>query len=126
MREIKFRAWDGKQMHYKDFMAISLEGKRYTYSDETWWTDYSNDPWGELGDVELMQFTGLYDKNGKEIWEGDILKSKIMKTLMPVKWYSESAGFHLAWIVGHNVEVIGNIYEHPDLLKGVGNYAEES
>ena len=121
MREIKFRAWDGKAM-----------GKPFNLE---WFKEGSNLPedWNpELGKWEVnaifMQFTGLKDRNGKEIYEGDIVEAegKEGKQQFKVFWYRAGV-----WSI-HNVavsdtfwreddqlrqfEVIGNIYENPELL----------
>jgi uncharacterized phage protein (TIGR01671 family) len=68
MREIKFRAWDGKVMYVVDVLAIS---------ECTW----SCPDYGKRGVslayqpyIEVMQYTGIEDKNDKEIYEGDIVK----------------------------------------------------
>lgn len=122
-REIKFRAWDKalKTMSYSPLHSIGFDGKLY-YGN----ADFKDYP------VELMQFTGLHDKNGKEIWEGDIVKcqqgcshevmwdKEIGGTFgggMP-GWYLKglikSGGRGYAW-TGEE-EIIGNIYENPELL----------
>lgn len=69
MREIKFRAWDGKRMYYdpNDFY-LRMDGSCFDVFE------------GEMdepicGQPILMQYTGLKDKNGKEIYEGDIVKT---------------------------------------------------
>jgi len=115
MREIKFRAWiDNKQNRY---MAIQGEPDLETFG--SFIHHYS--------DCEkLMQFTGLKDKNGKEIYEGDILenpenkKSVIIWTLNG--YFAESqkddriTSFPLSLYFVENKKIIGNIYENPELL----------
>lgn len=71
---------------------------------------------------ELMQYTGLHDKNGKEIYEGDILKITYKlsgKTIISsVRW--ANAKFKPTRLSEHNqyeIEIIGNIYQNPELLK---------
>ena len=84
----------------------------------------------DFDEIELMQSTGLKDKNGKEIFEGDILDYKGRKAL--VRWHGSYASFiyrfvdelqkrktewkplYLAYM---KCEIIGNIYENPELLE---------
>jgi len=111
MREIKFRAWDGKKMlQGQSVMNLSL-ATLLTWSDK------------------VMQFTGLKDKNGKEIYEGDLIQDLPdgyePRLIDEVVWWEEK----LAWAVkdkfgGYGMlwpekefKVIGNIYENPELIK---------
>ena len=81
-------------------------------------------------DVILMQSTGLFDKNGKEIFEGDILDYKGRKAL--VRWHGSYASFiyrfvdelqkrntewKLLYLAYMKCEIIGNVYENPELLE---------
>lgn len=146
MRVIKFRAWNivDKFMfpvRCLDFTSIGMymgdtaKFWVYMYFDESSSIDdpESQDDVCFPGDaVELMQFTGLYDKHGKEIYEGDILK---MRKDIPceVRWSTEKAKFGVRFINTHNFtgkqywfkslewavkqrycEIIGNVYENPN------------
>ena len=81
----------------------------------------------------LGQFTGLYDKNGKEIYEGDIIRfSKLPGNVCEVKWNKSIAAFCIRFSIENklgirplgvwqewekNIEIIGNIHDNPELLK---------
>jgi len=127
MREIKFRAWDKIA---KKFMWPWPDG--FHLLGETTCFDLIGQQLKErspekntlemLNDVELMQYTGLHDKNGKEIYEGDIFR--IPETPPEVNvikyvdgaWYLHPHGLYLTdWY--NRGEVIGNIYENPELLE---------
>ena len=115
MREIKFRAWDGEQIM------------------PAFWVDERKDFFGliyqrGMSKVQFMQYTGLKDKNGKEIYEGDIVKYD-SGNLFGIefkfgKWLCVNKNDDLKTGILYDllnasveIEVISNIYENPELLK---------
>jgi hypothetical protein len=118
MREIKFRAWDKENEEMYDVAMIDVETGEVAYTDHP--TGYNAD--ALLEQVELMQYTGLKDKNGKEIYEGDII---LRQDEVGRIEFSEDGSFlirfphHLARMnaTWGPIEVIGNIYENPELLE---------
>lgn len=128
MRPIKFRAWDktNKKMRYFDTCWLFGE-----YQSIAWRiTEDSKDPddtdyclsFDNEDLTELMQFTGLTDKTKKPIYEGDVVKSfdGIISEIIwneSVAAFSDTNGDEWGMIEPSFIEVIGNIYENPELLK---------
>ncbi len=128
-REIKFRAWDSvhnrmiysdKHLGYMPFddncfcnydFNISKKGA-YCFA----YDDYNDEIINET-DLPIMMWTGLKDKNGKDVYEGDLLKSYYEKSGI-IKWNDELGAFQVKGIPSqtmkrcHEMEVIGNIYEN--------------
>lgn len=124
MREIKFRAWHKEKKIIGEVLGIDILHKEIFFSDE----DVDCYEHTDFKDIELMQYTGLKDKNNKEIYEGDIVKLRTNHGIGVVKNYDEWGAFVVEYIkprplavLGTNyykedIEVIGNIYENPELL----------
>ena len=113
MREIKFRAWDKKQNKMRQDFNLSWSGK-ILFEDSIGSDEF-----------EIMQYTGLKDKNGKEIYEGDIVRisdnhTEVINWIGDGDWMGEKqplVGFiHNASIYKKPIEVIGNLYENANLL----------
>lgn len=133
MREIKFRAWDKK-------------AKKFIPTRNIVWNDnglvginmgFSRKEKRFIGNIKIMQYTGLKDKNGKDIYEGDLIKDdegEIEEVKPPeifecdafkVYGYKFCSGHFidargektLERFYSHQPEIIGNIYENPDLIK---------
>lgn len=114
MREIKFRAWDnGAKMYQTMAPMINIHTG-----------EISNLP----GRFILEQFTGLLDKNGKEIYEGDIVSQFIGKSYYtgPAVVKYTITEYHCGYYIRglelgiercETCEIIGNIHENPELLK---------
>lgn len=111
MREIKFRIWDGEGM-------ITTDGNYHfdDYNGLVFHSEYG----GVRIDVKLMQYTGLKDKNGKEIYEGDIItdgQGDKRTIVFRNGWFcAEYPSGQLYMPSEMYREIIGNIYENPDLL----------
>ena len=142
MREIKFRAWDKENKKMlspetllkRNYFINSLTGKiRFDTDNSCSDPDCCGGPfpqWEDNDDLIVLQYTGLKDKNGKEIYEGDIIEAtaKLQGFVMCVIWDSQDAGWRVNYYNGtkpiqdwlcmyQQLEVIGNIYQHPHLLK---------
>jgi len=115
MRELKFRFWDTTDKRFIDDPFISKSGLVGYFTGTTIdWID----------DIIVQQYTGVKDKNGKDIYEGDILNNPddVPEEIYIVKWNIETGAFqyYVDYNMGENIDslqVIGNIFENPDLLK---------
>lgn len=135
MRPIKFRAWDGKKMWFVYKLEFAKGNSEFVehYGTDVGYLIRGIDNKGNKftgvmpdGDTALLQFTGLHDKHGKEIYEGDIVKDSQIET--PQVVYFREGSFMLGArgedtqydkanrLFGDYVEVIGNRFEHPHLL----------
>jgi len=142
MRKIKFRAWNKeiKKMWLVEclnWLTYGVDKIQLTCVDIPFGFDGTrgipNELEWNISAFELMQFTGLLDKQGKEIYEGDIVHEKLHShSPYIVKWEDSSAGFSpfnkelyncdccgSYYVCNNECEVIGNIYEDPKLLEEV-------
>lgn len=138
-RELKFRAWDGKRMIYFQDLMIGIDKR-----SNNPYVFFQTDTFGgevRLGKHEVMQYSGLTDKNGREIYEGDVVR--FFDTVIKgnesctnyddeivngqIIWDDERCG----WAITNRIsienedffeqlsdeaEIIGNIYENPELI----------
>ena len=129
MREIKFRAWDkrrNKMYNVARIIWINNEIRFVGIMGET--EEEVITPYG-IDNIILMQYTGLKDKNGREIYEGDIVEFNFFNELKKgiIKFYGgafwiDVKGEDIPILLGTGIEgceceVIGNVYENPELLK---------
>ena len=163
MREIKFRAWltlsdydedgndrdyhamvDGVSVSSGGYVGFSLDQGSHAFGGDIFeravenGNAYEYEEWCTWeGQFNLMQYTGLKDKNGVEIYEGDIVRP-LEHSNYVVKWYNEESGGVSTYgyymevtgmpdvvasinpIQAKKLEVIGNIYENPELLTNKG------
>lgn len=132
MRTIKFRAWEKQKLQWVDIFDVTC-----FWDILSVWYSHLWEPWTILNDkVILMQFTWLLDKNGKDVYEGDILYypviSKYPLQVIFIDWWFMLTWKHFSfwckeekeiredvyfWWYEWMREIIWNIYENPELLK---------
>ena len=122
----RFRAWDKETKTMIEVSSINFE--EHLILGGYW--EFGQTESIKFDEIELMQSTGLKDKNGKEIFEGDIVDYKGRKAV--IKWHGSYASFIYRFVdelqerasdweplflACYHFEVIGNIYENPELLE---------
>ena len=130
-RAIKFRVWNGERMLYPEYFGTDAYGSQGQIT--IGWTNQSyidlgsirKQPYESWEGCTLLQFTGLYDSEGKEVWEGDVIEytqhhfnTELIKVKRKVvKWNYDRWNIHETNAGESNIKVLGNIYEHPNLLQ---------
>jgi uncharacterized phage protein (TIGR01671 family) len=148
-REIRFRGWDKEYENmylnaypFEHLVYVEMHDDDYTFQQFKHKMEVVNGKYFYFivaKDIELMQYTGLLDCNGKEIWEGDIVRWKIWSPsakdeyditekyiLASVEYvrgcfYARERMQIIGTIEPHRkIEVIGNVYENPELISKLG------
>lgn len=131
MREIKFRAWHDKDKAMYEFQTTGDHAGQFLWREVPRDEDMTRRPtirhykdWSCLefdSQFHVMQFTGLLDKNGKEIYEGDIYEyqhvlGKEYWSVDKIEWQENMAGWGIDKRDSKLSVVIGNVYQNPELL----------
>lgn len=129
MREIKFRAWDKEQKEWVKY-SITDNIPIFCHNTSRWRTDKAGERF------VLSQYTGLKDKNNREIYEGDVIKAISFARWIGVVEYSDEnsafifddldkkyRGDSIVFMsqFDQGFKILGNIYENPELLKELTN-----
>jgi len=130
MRELQFRAWDNKHKrwlnNYPKLGGCDILGEMILLGE--WCSTVRLE---DLNDIIVEQYTGLKDKNGKEIYEGDILSIQYKRPEyinLVIGWSNDSALFYTSDKVGgggcacskdsiKEFEIVGNVHKNPELLE---------
>lgn len=127
MREHKYRVWDEEKRKFLKKDSYIL------YFDAIGSSVFEHETYRQLHDYKLLQYTGLNDTNGNEIYEGYIVKINYMDPIEKAHFVGEVKYYEGAYWVDNDIdaqrlfqeinliEVIGNIHENPELLKGDSN-----
>lgn len=125
----KFRCWHNKIMHYTDFIITPTGYIAKLCQENDYMMKFNQEDFELDEHAKVMQCTGLKDKNGELIFEGDICRNIKNNDIFSVCWHGTMAGF--VWLkpkyahlfdfgalfrVYDKYEVVGNIYENPELL----------
>lgn len=132
MRERKYKVWDKEENKW-----LELGGDTYIFYDgQKMKVVEGNESYGAVHDnVEIVEYTGLKDKSGNELYEGDLIPHKFDKKAIGIVTYGNRAGhtgFHVEWKNGMHKdllrvdlpywasvsEVIGNVFDNPEMLQG--------
>lgn len=129
MKELKIKAWLKKEKKMVSIIGIDFnyEYIRYTEDDNLFNSDYKV---AEFKDIELLQFTGLKDNGGQELYEADVIKfNDGVDDIYGLISYDDEDGTyrvsyeniteHLSYREG-DFEIVGNIFENPDLHEQLG------
>lgn len=136
-REIEFRAWDKKRKKMVDVSAIYIANEQIGYEVKEIFGNYAANyiQYIYLDQCELMQYTGLKDKNGVKIFEGDIIKDDRERifvieyefggfNVVPIDYYNDElfswnslGDMQTAIWLNESTEIIGNIYKNKELLE---------
>ena len=129
MREFKMKAWLKKEKKMVAIIGIDFnyEYIRYTEDDNLFNSDYKT---AEFKDIELLQFSGVKDKAGQEVYEADVIKFNdgIDDIYGLISYDDEDGAYRVSYenITEHlseregDFEIVGNIFENPDLHKQLG------
>ncbi|MGM0220042.1 YopX family protein [Enterococcus sp. AZ126] len=132
MNEPKFRAWDKENdvMRY----GVCVSWNAYNSGNLIISVDDEYGDWKEIDSKFLMQYTGLKDKNGVEIFEGDVVTGENFlfpfpdNRPLPIYWDEETGGFQLNAFNKKTIEILGNIYEDGDwigIVEDIEEYLSE-
>lgn len=129
MKEFKMKAWLKKKKKMVAIIGIDFnyEYIRYTEDDNLFNSDYKT---AEFKDIELLQFSGVKDKAGQELYEADVIKFNdgIDDIYGLISYDDEDGAYRVSYenITEHlleregDFEIVGNIFENPDLHEQLG------